>query len=634
MCGICGIYNFDGQLVDEEILRKMNHTLIHRGPDGEGYYIGKNIGLGHRRLSIIDLEGGKQPMGNEDGSIQVVFNGEIYNFLELKKDLEAKGYRFRTRSDTETIIYGYEEWGEDFVQKLRGMFAIALWDSRNQKLLLIRDRIGKKPLYYYLGTDRILFASEIKALLMDKSIPKEIDPIALDSYLSFGYVPSPLSIFKAIRKLPPAHIAVCKLGKFSVRQYWHLDMENEASPKSEEEVLEELRCLFDEAVRLRLISDVPLGAFLSGGVDSSAVVASMAVLIGKEPVKTATIGFSDKGFDELEHARVVAKQYQTDHTEFVVNPDALEVLEDIVWHLDEPFADASAIPTYYVSKMARQKVTVALSGDGGDETFAGYINRYYMNRLEDSVRRKLPGFLKQNILGPMGEIYPKADFLPRPFRLKRFLSNLSHTFEQAYFRDMSFYFLPEMKEKLYHSDFKSAIKDFNAFDILGDHFKVNRNPDVTTRVQYVDIKTYLPEDILVKVDRMSMAHSLEVRAPILDHKLMEYVGSLPSNLKLKGKESKYIFKKMLEGRLPQNILYRKKQGFSIPLASWLRNEMRGFVEETLFSSQNGLSSFFNLQYIKDLWRRHLNGRQDYAYPLWGVMMFSLWKRKFLDKNNW
>jgi asparagine synthase (glutamine-hydrolysing) len=633
MCGICGIYNFDRQLVDEEILRKMNHTLIHRGPDGEGYYIDKNIGLGHRRLSIIDLERGKQPMGNEDGSIQVVFNGEIYNFPELKKDLEAKGYHFRTRSDTETIIYGYEEWGEDFVQELRGMFAIALWDSRKQKLLLLRDRIGKKPLYYYLGKDRILFASEIKALLMDTSIPKEIDPMALDSYLSFGYVPSPLSIFKAIRKLPPAHIAVCKLGNFSVRQYWHLDMESEDSPRSEEGVLEELRTLFNEAVRLRLISDVPLGAFLSGGVDSSAVVASMASLVGKDPVKTATIGFSDERFDEIEYARIVAKQYRTDHTEFVVNPDALEVLEDIVWHLDEPFADASAIPTYYVSKMARQKVTVALSGDGGDETFAGYINRYYMNRLEDSIRRKLPGFLRQNILGPMGEIYPKADFLPRPFRLKRFLSNLSYTFEQAYFRDMSFYFLPEMKEKLYHSDFKSAIKDFNAFDILGDHFKVNQNSDITTRVQYVDIKTYLPEDILVKVDRMSMAHSLEVRAPILDHKLMEYVGSLPSNLKLKGKESKYIFKKMLEGRLPQNILYRKKQGFSIPLASWLRNEMRGFVEETLFSSQNGLSSFFNLQYIKDLWKRHLNGGQDYAYPLWGVMMFSLWKRKFLDKNN-
>ena len=634
MCGICGIYNVDGRLVDKEILRKMNNTLVHRGPDGEGYFIDTNIGLGHRRLSIIDLEGGKQPMGNEDGSIQVVFNGEIYNFLELKKDLEAKGYHFRTRSDTETIIYSYEEWGEDFVQKLRGMFAIALWDSRKQKLLLIRDRIGKKPLYYYLGKDRILFGSEIKALISDKSIPREIDPMALDSYLSFGYVPSPLSIFKAIRKLPPAHIAVCRAGSCSIHQYWHLDMENETSPKPEEEVLQELKILFDEAVRLRLISDVPLGAFLSGGVDSSAVVASMAVLIGKEPVKTATIGFSDKRFDELEYARIIAKRYQTDHTEFVVNPDALEVLNDIVWHLDEPFADASAIPTYYVSKMARMKVTVALSGDGGDETFAGYINRYYMNRLEDSIRRKLPGFLKQNILGPMGEIYPKADFLPRPFRLRRFLSNLSNTFEQAYFRDMSFYFLPEMKEKLYHSDFKSVIKGFNAFDILGDHFKINQNSDITTRVQYVDIKTYLPEDILVKVDRMSMAHSLEVRAPILDHKLMEYVGSLPSTLKLKGKESKYIFKKMLEDRLPPNILYRKKQGFSIPLASWLRNEMRGFVEETLFSPQNGLSSFFNLQYIKDLWRRHLNGRQDYAYPLWGVMMFSLWKRKFLDKNNW
>jgi asparagine synthase (glutamine-hydrolysing) len=633
MCGICGIFNLDGQTVDKELLQRMNNTLVHRGPDGEGYFIQSNIGLGHRRLSIIDIEGGKQPMGNEDDSIQVVFNGEIYNFLELKKDLEAKGYRFRTRSDTETIIYGYEEWGEDIIQKLRGMFAIALWDSRNQKLLLIRDRIGKKPVYYYLGKDHISFASEIKALLMDKSIPKEIDPIALDSYLSFGYVPSPLSIFKAIRKLPPAHVAVYRPGDFRVRQYWDLDMGNEAFPKPEKEVLEELKSLFDEAVRLRLISDVPLGAFLSGGVDSSAVVASMAGLIGKEPVKTATIGFSDKSFDEIEYARIVAKLYQTDHTEFVVNPDALKVLEDIVWHLDEPFADASAIPTYYVSKMARQKVTVALSGDGGDETFAGYINRYYMNRLEDSIRRKLPGFLKQNILGPMGEIYPKADFLPRPFRLKRFLSNLSHTFEQAYFRDMSFYFLPEMKEKLYRSEFKSAIKDINAFDILRDHFKVNQNPDITSRVQYVDIKTYLPEDILIKVDRMSMAHSLEVRAPILDHKLIEYVGSLPSTLKLKGKESKYIFKKMLEDRLPKNILYRKKQGFSIPLASWLRNELKGFVEETLFLSQNGLSSFFNLKYIEDLWRKHLSGRQNYAYPLWGVMMFSLWKRKFLDKNN-
>lgn len=630
MCGICGIYHFDGQRIDKALLQRMNNTLIHRGPDGEGYFIDSSIGLGHRRLSIIDLEGGKQPMGNEDGSIQVVFNGEIYNFLNLKRDLEAKGYRFRTRSDTETIIYGYEEWGEDFVQKLRGMFAIALWDSRRRKLLLIRDRIGKKPLYYYLGKDRILFASEIKALISDKRIPREIDPTALDSYLSFGYVPSPLSIFKGIRKLPPAHIAVCKPGDFSVRQYWHLDMGKEASPQSEKEILENLRALFDEAVQLRLTSDVPLGAFLSGGVDSSAVVASMADLIGKEPVKTATIGFSEKRFDEMEYARIVAEQYQTDHTEFVVNPDALEVLENIVWHLDEPFADASAIPTYYVSKMARQKVTVALSGDGGDEIFAGYINRYYMNRLEGSIRKKLPFFLRKKVLGPIGEIYPRVDYLPRPLRLKRFLSNLSHSFEQAYFRDMSFYFLPEMKKKLYRPEFQTAIKDFNAFDILGDHFKVNQSSDSTTRVQYVDIKTYLTEDILVKVDRMSMAHSLEVRAPLLDHRLMEYAGGLPSNLKLKGKESKYIFKKMLEGRLPQNILYRKKQGFSIPLAVWLRGRMKDFVEKTLFTNKAGSHPYFNSEYIKDLWKSHLSGRQDNAYPLWGLMMFQLWQQQFLN----
>lgn len=629
MCGICGIYNFDGHSVDKGLLQRMNDTLFHRGPDGEGFFIDSNIGLGHRRLSIIDLEGGKQPMSNEDGTIQVVFNGEIYNFLELKKELEAKGYRFRTRSDTETIIYGYDEWGEDFVQKLRGMFAIALWDARMQKLLLIRDRIGKKPLFYHLGKDRILFASEMKALLVDKSIPKEIDLHALDSYLSFGYVPSPMSIFKSIKKIPPAHIAVYKNGHFSVKPYWHLDMGNVASHKSEKNVIEELRSLFDEAVRLRLISDVPLGAFLSGGIDSSIVVASMAGLMKKEPVKTASIGFSDKNFDELEYARIVADYYHTDHTEFVVTPNALEVLEDIVWHLDEPFADASAIPTYYVSKMARQKVTVALSGDGGDETFAGYINRYYMNRLEDNIRRKIPDSLRKYILNPLSKVFPRADYLPRPLRLKRFLSNLSYTFEQAYFRDMSFYFLPEMKQQLYRPEFKSAIKDFDAFDILGKHFEVNKNPDVTSRVQYVDIKTYLPEDILVKVDRMSMAHSLEVRSPLLDHKLMEYAGTLPSSLKLNGMESKYILKKCMKDRLPEKILYRKKQGFSIPLASWLRGEMKEFASETLFSSNNLLKNYFNSGYIKKIWRRHLSGRQDYAYPLWGLMMFELWQQRFL-----
>jgi asparagine synthase (glutamine-hydrolysing) len=629
MCGICGIYNIDNRPVDKNLLKKMNNTLIHRGPDDEGYYVNGSIGLGHRRLSIIDLDTGKQPMGNEDGSVQVVFNGEIYNFLELKAQLESNGHVFRTKSDTESIIHGYEEWGEDFVHKLRGMFAIALWDARQRKLLLVRDRAGKKPLFYLVDKNRLLFASELKALLEDENISKEIDPAALDSYLSFGYVPSPLSIFRSVKKLPPAHLAVCCPDGFSIRRYWRLDMEREAFPVSMQKAVEDLKTIFDEAVRLRMISDVPLGAFLSGGIDSSAVVASMAGLTKGETVKTASIGFLDKKFDELKYARMVADRYQTDHSAFVVNPDALAVLDKIVWHLDEPFADASAIPTYYVSRMARQKVTVALSGDGGDETFAGYIRRYYMNRLENNIRRKIPTFLRESLLGPIAGVYPRADFLPRPLRLKLFLTNLSLSFERAYFRDMSFYFLPEMKKKLYRPEFAAFLDGFDSFSVLEQHFRQNRNPDVVTRAQYIDIMTYLPEDILVKVDRMSMAHSLEVRSPILDHKLMEYAASLPSSFKLRGNESKYIFKKINQDRLPHDVLYRKKQGFSIPLASWLRCELKEFARDILFSSSTVLNDYFYPEYINCLWNRHLSGRQDFAYPLWGLMMFALWHNRFL-----
>jgi asparagine synthase (glutamine-hydrolysing) len=629
MCGICGIYNLDGRPVDRDLLQRMNDTLIHRGPDAEGFYVDGNIGLGHRRLSIIDLEAGKQPMANDDGSIQVVFNGEIYNFLELREPLEAKGYRFRTKSDTETIIYCYEEWGEGFVSKLRGMFAIALWDARRKKLVLVRDRIGKKPLFYYQDRNRIVFASELKAIITDSSISRDMDLQALDTYLSFGYVPSPQSIFQGVRKLPPAHLAIGTPEGFEIRAYWRLDMEREISPRPEEEILEELKSLFDEAVRLRLISDVPLGAFLSGGVDSSAVVAAMSGRMDGNPVKTASVGFSEKRFDELEYARVVAKRYHTDHTEFVVEPNALEILETIVWHLDEPFADASAIPTYYVSKMARQKVTVALSGDGGDETFAGYIQRYYMNRLENNIRKKVPVILRRNVLGPLSKVYPKADFLPRPLRLKTFLSNLSLPLEQAFFRDMSFYFLPEMKQKLYLPEVAAGVREHAAFEVLGKRFAENQNPDVTTRVQYVDINTYLPEDILVKVDRMSMANSLEVRAPILDHKLMEYAGTLPSSLKLRGRESKYILKKINKDRLPREILYRKKQGFCVPLAAWLRGQLKDFARETLFSPESRLGDYFNMSYVEDLWKGHHGGRQDCSAPVWGLMMFELWQQEFL-----
>lgn len=633
MCGISGIYHLDGRPIDQGILEVMSRTMTHRGPDGEGYYVNAgsgergNIGLGHRRLSIIDLATGKQPLCNEDGSVWITFNGEIYNFPELKTELEKKGHRFKTRSDTETIIHAHEEWGDDAVKRLRGMFAYAIWDERRKKLVLVRDRVGKKPLYYLQDGKRLAFASELKALLKLANVDRSIDFHALDAYLSYGYVPSPFSIFQGIRKLPPAHMAVFAEGRLNIKQYWHLDMTPSADIPSEEEAAEGLLEIFDEAVRIRLMSEVPLGAFLSGGVDSSAVVAAMAGMMNGNPVKTASIGFYEKKFGEQEYARIVAEQYLTDHTEFVVEPDALSILDKLVWHFDEPFADSSAIPTYYVCKMARENVTVALSGDGGDETFAGYANRYYMTHMENRIRSRIPPQVRNGVLAPMAAIYPRIDSLPRPLRLKAFLSSISSSFENAYIRAMSFYFLPEMKEKLYSKDLKAKVGGFDAGEILGRHFS-RTNPDAVSRAQYVDINTYLPEDILVKVDRMSMAHSLEVRSPILDHKLMEYAGKLPSRLKLNGRETKYIFKKINEHRLPKEILYRKKQGFCVPLADWLRGELKGFARETLFSTESGLKEYFAIPYVQGLWEMHQSGGQDNAAPLWGLMMFELWRKQY------
>lgn len=626
MCGICGIYNLDGRPVEQALLQEMNNTMVHRGPDGEGLFIEGNIGLGHRRLAIIDLHTGDQPMATEDGSLQVVCNGEIYNFLKLREELESHGHRFHTRSDTEVILHGYRQWGDSFVERLRGMFAIALWDKRERKLLLVRDRLGKKPLYYYHDRKKLIFGSELKALLADPSIPREIDPEALDAYCSFGYVPSPRTIFKKIKKLPPAHLVLCTPGKFSLHEYWDVDMRVEPGPVDEGRAVAQLQELFDEAVRLRLISDVPLGAFLSGGIDSSAVVASMALQDRGSQVQTSSIGFDDKRFNELEYASIVARRYNTRHAEHIVTPDALGIIEKIVWHFDEPFADSSALPTWYVSKMARQNVTVALSGDGGDEIFAGYVQRYSMNRLEESIRRRLPGFVRQGFLGPLAKNYPRADFMPRPMRLKTFLTNLSLQHEEAYFRDMSFYLKPEMKKNLYNVDFATQVAPEGPQRFLNTFFAKNTNSDPMTRVQYVDIKTYLPEDILVKVDRMSMAHSLEVRSPLLDHRIIEYAARLPSGLKLHGGISKYIFKKMNKERLPHETLYRSKQGFSVPLDSWLRSELQEMARDALFSSKSGLDTYFNMNNVKGLWDRHQGKRENNGTPLWGLMMFGLWQR--------
>ena len=627
MCGICGIFNIDGRPVSRDSVGRMNDTMVHRGPDGDGVFIDGNLGFGHRRLSIIDLSTGDQPMSGGNGRITIAFNGEIYNFLELKAQLEKKGHTFQTRSDTEVIIYAYLEWGQGFVDRLRGMFAIALWDKQIETLFLLRDRVGKKPLYYFHDGRRLVFASEMKALLALGDIPKELDYKALDAYFSFGYVPSPASIFKDIKKVRPGHMIQCSQGLFKETEYWDLDM-NRCDPGiTEKAALEQLLVLFDESVRIRMVSDVPLGAFLSGGVDSSAVVASMAGLTGGQPVRTSSIGFSEKTFNELEFASIVSKRYHTDHSEAVVDPDALDIIEKMVWHFDEPFADSSAIPTWYVSKITRENVTVALSGDGGDENFAGYTQRYAMNRFEHGIREKIPTIVRETLLKGLASIYPRIDTLPRPLRLKAFLTNLSSPMPHAYYRDMSFYFTPETKKALYSQELAQQVGGDNAFSVFEPFFRRNTNKDPVTLAQYIDIKTYMTEDILVKVDRMSMAHSLEVRAPILDHKLMEFAATLPSSLKLNRKESKYILKKANEQRLPSDILYRKKQGFRVPLAQWLRQDLKGYVNDTLLSSEKDLGEFFNMNYVRKLWEGHLRGINDHSSQIWNLLMFALWQKQ-------
>lgn len=625
MCGICGVFNFDGKPVNRDLLVRMNDEMTHRGPDGSGVFVSNNIGMAHRRLAIIDLGTGRQPMSTVDEVLTVVFNGEIYNYRELRATLEKAGSLFITNSDTEVILHGYRHWGINFVEYLRGMFAIALWDEGDKKLLLARDRLGKKPLYYFLDDKRIVFASEIKSLLVDRSIGITIDPNAVDAFCSFGYVPSPLSIYKEIKKLRPGHLVVATPGGFDAQQYWDIQYDRGEQSIDFQEAMDELQEVFDESVRLRMISDVPLGAFLSGGVDSSAVVASMAIQ-SPFPVKTSSIGFNEKAYDEARFAEIVAQKYKTEHQKFQVKPDALDVLSRIVWHFDEPFADASAIPTWYVSKLARTNVKVVLSGDGGDEVFGGYANRYLMNLFEHKVRRIIPGVIRSKIVNPLAQIYPSIDKLPRPFRLKKFLTNVSLNQDDAYFLDMSFYFTPECKMWLYNPDFKSNISESNAASIFKQALVGKNIRDVLTKITYQDIMTYLVDDILVKVDRMSMAHSLEVRSPILDHKLIEFAARLPPDMKIKGNECKYIFKKMNESRLPNDILYRKKQGFCVPVGAWIKDELRDTAYEALFSERSNLKEFFDMKYVAKLWDQHVHNKYNNSVKLWGLIMFGLWRR--------
>jgi len=622
MCGISGLFEFERrEPIPREIVHAMNETIVHRGPDDEGIYCGEGVAFGFRRLSIIDLAGGHQPLSNEDGTLWVMLNGEIYNYPELRRELEGKGHRFATHSDTETIVHLYEEYGEDCFRRLRGMFAIALWDSLQRKLLLARDRVGKKPLFYSADANRILFGSELKVLLAADGMSREIDREALSDYFSCGYIPAPKTIYRSARKVLPGHYVAASASGIREVCYWDLSFA-EVENRSEEEWCELLRHEICEATRVRLMSDVPLGAFLSGGVDSSAIVSAMSRLM-KRAVTTCSIGFEEKEFDEAQYARQVGQLFHSEHHEETVRPSALEIMEKLVWHYDEPFADSSAIPTYYVSRVARRHVTVALGGDGGDENFAGY-RRYMLDSYENRLRAHVPQFLRAAVFGPLGRWYPALAWAPRFVRGKATFQSLSRTPLEGYFNSIS-YFRPDEKRRLFTREFQQSLGGYDTLDVFRAHYERANTNDLLSRIQYLDIKTYLADDILAKVDRASMAVSLEVRAPLLDHQLMEKVARIPSTLKLKGRTGKYIFKKAMAPTLPDDILHRRKQGFAIPLGQWFRQELREVTEKTLFGSSDGI---LEPAYLTKIWKQHQRGHYDRSAHLWSVLMFRKWKDTF------
>jgi asparagine synthase (glutamine-hydrolysing) len=623
MCGIAGMVT-TGRFADcdKDLLKRMTRALYHRGPDGEGYYFDEQAGLGHRRLSIIDLEAGKQPMCNEDGSIWVTFNGEIYNYLDLRKDLLAKGHQFKTESDTEVIVHLYEELGAGFSEKLRGMFAIGLWDKRAKQLILTRDRVGKKPLYYAVIDGALYFTSEMKALLQVPGFNRDIDCEALSDYFSLLYVPAPKSIFKSVRKLKPAHYLVFDDRGTREICYWDLSFD-QTEIKSEQQWCDQFLAAYQEAVQLRLRSDVPLGAFLSGGVDSSSVVALMHQINGNR-VTTCSVGFDEKAYDESAAAAEFASSLNTDHHEETVRADAMSILDKLVWHYDEPFADSSAVPTYYVSQAARRHVTVALSGDGGDENFAGY-RRYLHDCLQYQARSFFPKGVRRPVFGMLGQWYPKLDWAPRFLRAQATFRELARGDVEGYFYSISAT-KPENKGVLLSDDLQRSLNGYETIALFEDYYHRPEKADHLSRLQYLDIKTYLVDDILVKVDRASMANSLEVRCPLLDHVLMELIARMPSSIKLRGRVGKYIFKKSLERVLPRKILTRPKKGFGVPVAEWFRKDLREMAAELLLHGDP--MGVLNSKGVADLWNRHQSGIRDFSTPLWAVLMFRLWQESY------
>ena len=623
MCGIAGQFLF-GQVetVSSDMLKRMCDSISHRGPDDEGYYINGPIGLGHRRLSIIDLDSGKQPIANEDQTIWVVFNGEIYNYVELREFLISRGHIFSTNTDTEVIVHLYEEQGEEFLSSLRGMFAIALWDERKRVLLLARDRVGKKPLYYSIIPEKgLLFGSEIKAILQDPDVKRELNPEALDAYLTLLYVPAPLSMFRNIQKLPAGHLLVCSQEKVTIREFWDLHYAP-ATAAREDDLVEELEAIFRESVRIRLRSDVSIGAFLSGGVDSSSVVAVMADLMNR-PVVTCAVGFQEEEHNELRYAREIADRFRCNHHEQIIQLDVEDLVPRIVRFFDEPFGDSSAIPTYCVSQIARQYAKVVLSGDGGDEIFAGY-SRHYLQRLEQRLRRLLFGPLGSALVSSIGGWLPAM-------KGKETLKKLGMSPDYAYaYKHANFLFRPEDKQDLYSAELFASCESFDPSAPFRAYYNRCESSDSLDRALYVDIKTYLADDILVKVDRMSMAHALEVRSPLLDHKLLEFTATIPPALKLKGRTTKYLLKKVMGKYLPRQVFTRPKHGFTMPIGEWLKKPLRGMAEECLLSPRAEQRGLFNSKTIRRLWSDHVSGKQDYSHQLWMLLIFELWQREYLD----
>ncbi|MCH7615140.1 MAG: asparagine synthase (glutamine-hydrolyzing) [Nitrospinae bacterium] len=631
MCGICGkVYFDDHRPVRESEILPMADTLIHRGPDGSGIWVDRNVGLGHRRLAIIDLrEEANQPMTNEDGSIWVTFNGEIYNFHSLRQELESKGHLFRTNSDTEVIVHAYEEYGRDCVSHFLGMFAFAIWDSRRRTLFLARDRVGKKPLYYYAGSDRFIFGSEIKAILAEGSVQPDPNLIAMDHFLALQYIPSPLTAFRGIHKLPAAHWLELKDGQVEIGRYWKLRYTPKRS-LSLQEAIEEFKWRMDEAVGIRMISDVPLGAFLSGGIDSSAVVASMARKANC-PVKTFCAGFNDAAFDEREYARMIAQDNGTDHTELMIDAPVTDILPRLVWYFDEPFGDSSALPSYAIAQLTRQHVTVVLNGDGGDENFAGY-DRYITDRFVRNADY-LPLGLWQG-LETLVQGLPAAWLKKQPFKkIARVVEVLAQEPGRRY-ATWGAHFTPRDRRQLYANSFYPLVADSDPEGLFVQAFAESDAEDCTDAALDVDVALYLADDLLVKMDRATMANSLETRSPFLDHTLMEFVASLPAQLKLAGNQKKYLLKASLRGEIPDEILDRPKMGFCVPLSRWFQEDLREMAYDTLLSSRAMQRGYFSASRIEQLLTEHCHHQVDHGAHLWDLLVLELWNRTFIDGDGW